>query len=281
MRAPRLISVAGLAVAVLAGTALPVLAAELPFPDLEVEVVELGPEPLRIGRDHASLRLERVRPGMSGSEIEALLGRPQGTASHDGVAHWDYDIRFPIAGGSSEVVCQYKVVFGADGAVASSHWRRHLCERLQPSVVPAAPPVDTPPPPPASVNFQILTLSADVLFGFGKAELTPAGRASLDAVADKLKADYRDPVITLVGHADRIGKPAANRALSQRRAEAVRAYLSRQGVQSGSMVAEGRGDSEPVVICRTEDTADLKQCLQPNRRVDIEVFERARAADAS
>ena len=281
MRAPRLITIAGLAVAVLAGTALPVLATELPFPDLEVEVVELGPEPLRIGRDHASLGLERVRPGISGSEVEALLGRPQGTARHDGVAHWDYDINFPIAADSSELVCQYKVVFGADGVVASSHWRRRLCEHLYQALAPVASPAEAPPPASAPVNFQVLTLSSDVLFGFGKAELTPAGRASLDAVADKLKADYRDPVITLVGHADRIGTPAANRALSQRRAEAVRAYLSRQGLQSASMVAEGRGDSEPVVICRTEDTADLKRCLQPNRRVDIEVFERARAAEAS
>ncbi len=120
----------------------------------------------------------------------------------------------------------------------------------------------------------MLTLSADVLFGFGKAELTAAGRDRLVEVAGTLKTTYTDPMITLVGHADRIGSDAYNLKLSQRRAEAVRNFLTRQGLPSASMVAEGRGDTEPVVFCRTDDRAELRQCLQANRRVELEVFER-------
>jgi len=242
----------------------PAIAAELPFPDLEVELCELDCEHLRLGRDHAVLELGCVQPGVSGEEVEGWLGSPVSRDSQDGRMHWQYNVHFPIADGTSEIVCQYMVVFGADEVVSSTHWRRRLCETLYQSRV-----ADMP-----SEDVEVVTLSADVLFAFGEAELTREGQDELRRVADQLKAKYEDPVITLVGHTDRIGSDEFNLKLSQRRAEAVRRQLTRYGLPSDSMVAEGRGETEPVVSCRTDDLEDLKECLQPNRRVEIEVFER-------
>ncbi|MFO7581396.1 MAG: OmpA family protein [Guyparkeria sp.] len=240
------------------------IAAGLPFPDLEVELAELDSDHLRLGRDHATLGLERVGPGLSRQEVEEWLGSPVSRDPQEGLMHWQYNVHFPVAGGTSELVCQYMVVFGADEVVSSTHWRRRFCETLYQSRV-----VDIP-----SEDVEVVTLSADVLFGFGEAELTREGQEELRRVAEQLKAKYEDAVITLVGHTDRIGSDEFNLKLSQRRAEAVRRQLTGYGLPSDSMVAEGRGETEPVVSCRTDDLEDLKECLKPNRRVEIEVFER-------
>lgn len=257
-------SIARLVLLALAIAALPSHAMELPFPDIHVRLGELDSEPLRTGHDYSTLGIDRIVPGMPSHEVEKLIGQPDSRDHHDDMVHWDYNVNFPIAGQSSRLICQYKVVVGPEGMVTSTHWRRTICENLYQSLMTGAP-VDTA---------QIMTLSADIMFAFGQAELTEVGRAKLREVADTLESTYENPVITLVGHADRIGSPDSNLVLSQRRAESVRRALARYGFPSASMVAEGRGDTEPLVTCRTDDTDELKRCLQPNRRVGIEVFER-------
>lgn len=248
----------------LAITALPSLAVGLPFPDIYVRMSDLDSEPLRTGQPYSTLELDRIVPGMPSHEVEALMGQPDRRGHYDDMVHWDYNVNFPIAGQSSQLVCQYKVVVGPEGMVISTHWRRHVCESLHQSLMVGSP----------KDAAQVMTLSADILFAFGEATLTAEGEAKLREVAEALMSTYENPVITLVGHADRIGSRDYNLELSQRRAEAVRRSLARYGLPSASMVAEGRGDTEPVVACRTDDLGELKRCLQPNRRVSIEVFER-------
>ncbi|MDP1996603.1 MAG: OmpA family protein, partial [Gallionella sp.] len=91
------------------------------------------------------------------------------------------------------------------------------------AVAPAPKPVVVPPPPPKKVVFSADS-SADALFAFGKADVKPTGKQALDRFAADLKgADYE--VITVTGHTDRIGSQKYNQKLSERRAEAVKAYL--------------------------------------------------------
>jgi OOP family OmpA-OmpF porin len=60
--------------------------------------------------------------------------------------------------------------------------------------------------------------------------------------------------------------------LSQARAAAVANYLKAQGVKAGKVITAGKGDSQPVVTCDAKlPKEELKACLQPNRRVEIEV----------
>lgn len=260
-------STARLGVGIFAIMSLPAFAGsaeELSFPNIDIPITELGPEPLRIGRDYSTLELDRMVPGAPGHVVEGYDDTYQGT-----VTGWDYNVNFPIAGDSSELVCQYKVVIGEDGKVASTHWRRRSCEGLAQALI-AAP----------EGEVRIMTLSSDVLFDFGEAELSQQGRERLREVAEQLRNEYVDPAITLVGHTDRIGSAEYNQQLSQRRAETVRRHLSQYGLPSASMVAEGRGMTEPVAFCRTDSREDLARCLQPNRRVEIEVFERGAGTTA-
>ena len=154
---------------------------------------------------------------------------------------------------------------------------------IAPEPVAAAPaPVPTvvtlpPPPPPVAVPpvAAKVTFSADSLFDFGKAEVKPAGKQELDRLAADLRGVDFD-VIRVTGHTDRIGSHEYNMELSTRRAEAVKAYLVESaGIPPGKIVARGTDGSDPVTKpgeCKGEKASKaLIACLQPDRRVEVEV----------
>ena len=64
------------------------------------------------------------------------------------------------------------------------------------------------------------------------------------------------------------------RFLSQRRADTVRSYLISQGIPAANITAVGMGESQPVVQCANTARQALVDCLQPNRRVEVEVTTR-------
>ena len=141
-----------------------------------------------------------------------------------------------------------------------------------------APVAETPPPAPAPAPRPApepvrVTLDAETLFDFDRAELRPAGRTELDTLLRDLRGvDYE--VVLVTGHTDRIGTPEYNQGLSERRANAVRDYLVAGGVPSASVTARGAGENEPVTTpqqCQGRRGRDLIACYQPDRRVDVEV----------
>jgi OOP family OmpA-OmpF porin len=152
----------------------------------------------------------------------------------------------------------------------------------QPEPAPAPKAEPTPAPlaavePPRPV-LQKVTLSTDVLFEFNKAELREGGKAKLDEIAQGLK-DAKVDEILAIGHADRIASEEYNKKLSEDRAKAVKDYLAQQGFGEDKVRVEGRGEEQPVT---GDDCAKmgpergsnrkLVNCLQPDRRVEIEVY---------
>ena len=142
---------------------------------------------------------------------------------------------------------------------------------------PAAPPMKvaalTPPPAPIPVA-EKLTLDADALFDFDKATLRPAGRDALDAFVGKLR-DISPETIMTVGHADRIGSVGYNQRLSEQRVASVKAYMVSKGVEPARIYTEGKGETQPVTKaedCTGPKSKKLIACLQPDRRVDIEII---------
>ena len=119
-----------------------------------------------------------------------------------------------------------------------------------------------------------ITLSADALFDFDKAVLRAEGKSKLDELVAKAK-EIKLEVIIAVGHADRIGKDAYNQKLSERRAAAVKEYLVGKGIEANRVYTEGKGEKQPVTgnKCKGDKkTKALIECLQPDRRVEIEVI---------
>jgi len=151
--------------------------------------------------------------------------------------------------------------------------------RAAPALAGAAYPPPPPPvvkPAPAPKRF---TLSADALFNFDQAIVKPEGRRQLDKLAADLKGAKFDVIkiamVTVTGHTDRIGSAAYNMRLSMRRAEAVKAYLVELGIPAAKIVATGKGEAHPVTKpgeCKGKKaTKALIACLQPDRRVEVEV----------
>ncbi|MHB1176456.1 MAG: OmpA family protein [Sulfuriferula sp.] len=161
-------------------------------------------------------------------------------------------------------------------AMANEECDPNLVKKEEPKPEPMAEapaPMPAPAPAPEPVTLQKVNLSADALFAFNKATLKPTGKTTLDDfVRDLGNANY--DAVKVVGHADRIGSHSYNQKLSVKRAESVKNYLVSKGVPADKVSASGVGETEPVTKpgeCVGRKSPKLIACLQPDRRVEIEV----------
>lgn len=119
-----------------------------------------------------------------------------------------------------------------------------------------------------------ITLSADSLFGFDKHEVSPAGQQVLDKLVQDLQRTQIESIL-VTGYADRIGSHDYNLNLSRQRAQSVRDYLvKKMGISETKITAVGKDGENPVTgsECKgSKPTKELIACLQPDRRVVVEV----------
>jgi OOP family OmpA-OmpF porin len=128
-----------------------------------------------------------------------------------------------------------------------------------------APPPPPPPPAPepchAPAGFQVdancriieqtLVVRA-VDFEFNSLRLTEPAQETLDEVATAL-AKQPEMQVEIQGYTDSIGADAYNLNLSQKRADAVKAYLVGKGLNSSALTAKGYGKSDPIASNATRD----------------------------
>jgi OmpA-OmpF porin, OOP family len=208
--------------------------------------------------------------------------------------------------------CEVQLVWSGHALANLGGWRRanshvrmaeDLCadaERNQCKLIPPIPPVEVPklppmqPVPPVPVpTYEKITLAAGALFKHGQSaidQMLPAGRDQLDELVAKLKLLKGVERMVVTGHADKTnssGDPAFNDRLSLARASTVRSYLTLKGADMSRTEVASRGDREPVktdcLVPRGSDGVTVGKaarqamqayfdCLQPNRRVEIEIF---------
>jgi len=159
-------------------------------------------------------------------------------------------------------------------AMATQECDPELMPKPAPAPVAVVPPAPAPAPMVSKPVEENVTLSAETLFDFDKATLRGEGKDKLDDLVSKLQAINVETIID-VGYTDRIGSKAYNLKLSQRRAEAVKAYLVSKGIPANRILAEGKGEANPVTKpgeCKGHVSRKLIECLQPDRRVEIEII---------
>jgi outer membrane protein OmpA-like peptidoglycan-associated protein len=148
------------------------------------------------------------------------------------------------------------------------------------------------------LDFELASITRPVLidnifYEFDKATLTPESTASLDELV-KLLENNPNVTIELASHCDFRGRDQYNERLSQKRAEAVVAYLIDNGIDKERLTAKGYGESKPKTVNRklTEKYPFLKEndvlneafinalsseeeqeiCHQLNRRTEFQVL---------
>lgn len=183
-----------------------------------------------------------VERGMNKDQIANLLGRPHFSEGLYGVREWDYAFNYRENG--VHKICQYKVLFDKNMNAQSFFWYPNGCN--------------------GNSSFN---LSGDFLFDFDKDTLTEQGKKVVDNVAEQLKASEAKEV-SVAGYTDRLGTSAYNLDLSQRRANRVKTRLIEQGV-TARIDAKGYGEANQVKACNGVRGQALKDCLHPNRRVEI------------
>lgn len=162
---------------------------------------------------------------------------------------------------------------------------RQLAEACNPPPPPPPPiaPVPAPPPPvvapvPPAPRSQEVQLSAGVLFNFDKHDpknMRPFSVVQLEELVRKVQREKLVvKSIKLSGHADRLnstGQNDYNQRLSERRVTTVKAELVKLGIDPKLVSTAASGDSQQVQGCeqRFKGQADLRECLLPNRRVEV------------
>jgi OmpA-OmpF porin, OOP family len=124
----------------------------------------------------------------------------------------------------------------------------------------------TEPAQPAPEQVRRRVVLRGTRFATDSAEISETDQVILDVAVDELKSDPSLRV-KITGHTDDRGTDEYNRELSQRRAQAVLAYFTRQGIARSRLVADGAGESQPVASNGTEDGRSQ------NRRVELDILE--------
>jgi outer membrane protein OmpA-like peptidoglycan-associated protein len=107
-----------------------------------------------------------------------------------------------------------------------------------------------------------ISLNSSVLFGVNKYQLQPAAQTELSSASRKIN-EFKGAQITIEGHTDNVGTDKSNQVLSEKRANAVKAYFISQHVDSNMITAKGYGESMPIATNETEEGK------QSNRRVTL------------
>ncbi|MCG5055033.1 MAG: OmpA family protein [Myxococcales bacterium] len=110
----------------------------------------------------------------------------------------------------------------------------------------------------------VVKFDSAILFDTGKSTLKPQSEKDLEAFS-KVLTEFEETNLVIEGHTDSTGGKKVNQQLSEKRAEAVIAYLESHGVKRARMTGKGMADGEPVGDNTTNEGRQL------NRRVEVEI----------
>ena len=203
---------------------------------------------------HASQKAEnlgKVAKGMSKDEIYALID-PDKTNGIYGDREWDFAFNLNKEKGEAQI-CKFKIIFDKNYKVASTFYYPKGCADISP----------------VQLQNQNLELETDFLFDFDKDTIKQEGYETIALSVNQIDKNMVRK-IKVLGYTDPLGSDDYNLKLSQRRADAVKAELIKNGVPADIITAVGMGEADQVVTCDGKTGDALKECLKPNRRVVIQ-----------
>lgn len=118
-----------------------------------------------------------------------------------------------------------------------------------------------------------LSIGANTLFAYDKANLSPEGQATLSKLGPTLLKFGPRSSMTIEGHTDSKGSDDYNQRLSEARAASVRDWLKSHNYIPGTSVTVGYGEKRPIAPNTKPDGSDDPVGRQKNRRVEILIQE--------
>ncbi|SUD91719.1 OmpA family protein [Psychrobacter phenylpyruvicus] len=111
-----------------------------------------------------------------------------------------------------------------------------------------------------ALSLQVINFEVD------KADIPEVNKAVLDRAVEVMK-NVPEMELMILGHTDSDGDDAYNKELSQRRAEAVKAYLVSKGADASKLMTKGMGETDPIATNETENGKFR------NRRIEFTVYD--------
>jgi outer membrane protein OmpA-like peptidoglycan-associated protein len=118
---------------------------------------------------------------------------------------------------------------------------------------------------PEEIVKKVNLAATSIEFETGSATISEESFASLDTIAEVL-LNYPALQTLIEGHTDDVGDDESNMELSQKRADAVKAYLAGKGVSESRMKATGYGETQP----KKKNNSDENRAI--NRRVEVKLY---------
>lgn len=222
------------------------------------------------GKPSSDMILDALSPAAPAAATAATTAAaPARAGRRRGLSLGDDAPEIPAAAASAAAAAPAAAPAPAPAPAAAAETAAASVAAASVSVAPAPASVPAPQSAPAPAAaapqpHQLRALDLDIPFQFGSDQLTNDGRDVLDQLAKALKSDKLAGArqVILEGHADAIGNPSFNQALSAKRAQSARNYLaSRHEIPAAKMRAVGKGSSEPADAAHPE--------AEINRRVRI------------
>lgn len=186
--------------------------------------------------------IRQIERGMNKDQISYLIGRPHFSEGLYGVREWDYVFNYRENG--EHRVCQFKVLFDKNLDAQSFYWYPNGCN-----------------------GYARFTLNSDLLFDFDDDKLNSQGKEVIAKTIAQIRGINVES-LKVAGYTDRLGSVDYNLGLSERRANSVKSALIDGGIEV-EVQAIGYGKSDQVKECKDLQGVQLKDCLRPNRRVEI------------